>query len=127
MKKKLCKYVEEIVDITLEDMAKEIIDNYPIYEWADMIKDRDEILNTIEYEVDEEITDDEKENLLKLIISEITPKLEKQKKEELSFFNNRKNIIETLEDWLSYSGYRDDYYILSTEEILDEIIKNGNN
>lgn len=128
MKKKVIKTVEEEVEVTLEDVAQEIIDDYSIPEIADAINEgyiRDFIDEYIQAE-EAELSDSEIETLEGLIISKATPTIEKLRKEELKTLSNREKILELLGYWLYDSGACDDYRMLSTDEILDEIVKNGN-
>lgn len=128
MKKKVIKTVEEEVEVTLEDVAQEIIDDYSIPDIADAISEgyiMDFIDEYIQSE-EAELSDSEKETLEDLIISKITPTIEKLRKEELETLSNREKILKLLEYWLYDSGACDDYKMLSTGEILDEIVKNGN-
>lgn len=128
MKKKVIKTVEEEVEVTLEEVAQAIIDDYSISELVDAIN-YDCIIDFIDdyLEAEElEISDSEKKTLENLIISKATPLIKEAKKEELETLSNREKILESLGDWLYNSGACDDYRVLSTGEILDEIIKNGN-
>lgn len=128
MKKKVIKTVEEEVEVTLEDIAQEIICDYTIPDFAKAIN-YDYITDFIDdyLEAEElEISDSEKETLENLIISKVTPLIEEARKEELETLSNREKILESLGNWLYDSGAIYDYNILSTGEILDEIIKNGN-
>ena len=128
MKKKVIKTVEEEVEVTLEDIAQEIICDYTIPDFVEAINYNyiiDFINDYLEAE-ELEISDSEKETLENLIISKVTPLIEEARKEELETFSNREKILESLGNWLYDSGASYDYNILSTSEILDEIIKNGN-
>lgn len=128
MKKKVIKTVEEEVEVTLEEVAQAIIDNYSISDLVEAIN-YDCVIDFIDdyLEAEElEISDSEKEILENLIISKATPLIKEAKKEELETLSNREKILESLGDWLYASGACYDYEILSTGEILDEIIKNGN-
>jgi hypothetical protein len=128
MKKKIIKTVEEEVEVTLEDVAQEIIDDYAIPEIADAISEgyiRDFIDEYIQAE-EAKLSDSEIETLESIIISKVTPLIEEARKEELETLSNREKILELIGYWLYDSGSCDDYRMLSTGEILDEIIKNGN-
>lgn len=128
MKKKVIKTVEEEVEVTLEDIAQEIIDDYSIPDIADAINEGyiiDFIDEYIQAE-EAELSDSEIETLKNLIISKATPTVEKLREEELETLSNREKILELLGYWLYDSGSCDDYRMLSIGEILDEIIKNGN-
>lgn len=128
MKKKVIKTIEEEVEVTLEEIAQEIIDDYSIPDIADAINEgyiRDFIDDYMQAE-EAELSDSEIETLKNLIISKATPMVEKSREEELETLSNREKILELLGDWLYDSGACDDYCMLSTGEILDEIIKNGN-
>lgn len=128
MKKKVIKTVEEEVEVTLEDIAQEITCDYTIPEFVEAINYNyitDFIDDYLEAE-ELEISDSEKETLENLIISKVTPLIEEAREKELETLSNREKILETLGYWLYDSGACDDYNILSTGEILDEIIKNGN-
>lgn len=128
MKKRVIKTVEEEVEVTLEEIAQEIIDDYSIPDIADAINEgyvRDFIDDYIQAE-EVELSDSEIEALKNLIISKATPTVEKLRNEELETLSNREKILELIGNWLYDSGSCDDYRMLSTEEILDEIIKNGN-
>lgn len=132
IKKTITRTVEETVEVSLEDVAKEIADDCSISEFAESIKDNNidnYILDCIaDYSSfnDTEISDSEKEILKNLVISKVTPTIETLKKKELETVSNREKILELLERLLYESDAYEDYNILSTSEILDEIIKNGN-
>lgn len=128
MKKKIIKTIEEEVEVTLEEVAQAIIDDYSIYELAEAINYNfiiDFINDYLEAE-ELEISDSDEETLENLIISKATPLIEEVRKEELETLSNREKILESLGCWLYDSGACGDYNVLSTGEILDEIIKNGN-
>ena len=111
--------LEEIVDSIFSDIGE----NYRY--WDDLEEEIDEKLSEY-YELSEE----EKEEVIKVCKERFYLDLEKYKEEEINKLSTREKII----DWIKYIIDNDEWfepgdigYLLSAEEIVDLIYKNYNN
>lgn len=112
---------EKEVNVSIEEVADGIIDSY-IFENEDDVCD-DDISN---YLMEEEIsgaTDEDFDKIGALVRSKVAENLENDKQYQRELLENRDCILRCIEHFIRNDG--EDWY-LTPEEILDEILKNGN-
>lgn len=121
------KVIKTLVDIDDKTIVDDFIDEYFYYD-EDWEGD-DEILLSDDWdgfwEQYEEVTDEDKKRISKLVNEEIQYRLSQNKKEQEDVFKDRASIINFFDD-IFYSDKPDEISSLSYEEIIDLIIKNGN-
>ena len=121
------KVIKTLVDIDDKTIVDDFMDEYFYYDedW----EDDDEILLSDDWdgfwEQYEEVTDEDKKRISKLVNEEIQYRLSQNKKEQEDVFKDRASIIEFFDD-IFYSDQPGEISSLSYEEIIDLIIKNGN-
>ena len=119
--------VKSLVDIDDQTIVDDFMDEYFYYDedW----EDDDEILLSDDWdgfwEQYEEVTDEDKKRISKLVNEEIQYRLSQNKKEQEDVLKDRASIINFFDD-IFYSDKPDEISSLSYEEIIDLIIKNGN-
>jgi hypothetical protein len=118
---------KDLVDIDDQTIINDFIDDY-FYDDEDW-EDDDEMLLSDDWdgfwEDYEEVTDEDKKRISKLVNKEIQKRLSQNKKEQEDVFKDRASIINFFDD-IFYSDKPDEISSLSYEEIIDLIIKNGN-
>jgi len=124
MKKKVTKWIDSIEEVSIEMAINDFFDG----DWNP--KDWEETEEYIDTYIEEEFTnisDKEKNQLKSEIKKEYNKRVLNLKQEEIDQLKDRKSILKFLE------GVTDDYcdegevgFLLSAEEIIDLIIKNGN-
>lgn len=121
------KIVKSLVDIDDKTVVNDFIDEY-FYNDEDW-EDDDEILLSDDWggfwEDYEEVTDEDKKRISKLVNEEIQYRVSQNKKEQEDVLKDRASIINFFDD-IFYSDKPDEISSLSYEEIIDLIIKNGN-
>ena len=121
------KVVKSLVDIDDQTVVNDFIDEY-FYNDEDW-EDDDEILLSDDWggfwEDYEEVTDEDKKRISKLVNESIQKQLSQLKKEQEDVLKDRASIINFFDD-IFYSDKPDEISSLSYEEIIDLIIKNGN-
>lgn len=121
------KVIKTLVDIDDKTIVDDFIDEYFYYDedW----EDDDEILLSDDWdgfwEQYEEVTDEDKKRISKLVNEEIQYRISQNKKEQEDVLKDRASIINFFDD-IFYSDKPDEISSLSYEEIIDLIIKNGN-
>ena len=119
--------VKSLVDIDDQTIVDDFMDEYFYYDedW----EDDDEILLSDDWdgfwEQYEEVTDEDKKRISKLVNKEIQYRVSQNKKEQEDVLKDRASIINFFDD-IFYSDKPDEISSLSYEEIIDLIIKNGN-
>ena len=119
--------VKSLVDIDDQTIVDDFMDEYFYYDedW----EDDDEILLSDDWdgfwEQYEEVTDEDKKRISKLVNEEIQYRVSQNRKEQEDVFKDRNSIINFFDD-IFYSDKPDEISSLSYEEIIDLIIKNGN-
>ena len=119
--------VKSLVDINDQTIVDDFMDEYFYYDedW----EDDDEILLSDDWdgfwEQYEEVTDEDKKRISKLVNKEIQYRVSQNRKEQEDVLKDRNSIINFFDD-IFYSDKPDEISSLSYEEIIDLIIKNGN-
>lgn len=119
--------VKSLVDIDDQTIVDDFMDEYFYYDedW----EDDDEILLSDDWdgfwEQYEEVTDEDKKRISKLVNEEIQYRVSQNRKEQEDVLKDRASIINFFDD-IFYSDKPDEISSLSYEEIIDLIIKNGN-
>ena len=132
MNKKVIKTIEEIEEYSMEEVADDFLDHYYESELEDL-KDNLEYEIT-DYLVGEDIkhSEEEKEALIKLVKEKIDEKINNIKEPEIKRLSNRESIHKWLSELLGSMRKLDDIesgdvgFLLSVDEIIDLITKNGN-
>ena len=132
MNKKVIKTIEEIEEYSMEEVANDFLDYYYESELEDL-KDNLEYEIT-DYLVREDIkhSEEEKEALIKLVKEKIDEKLNNIREPEIKSLSNRKSIHKWLSGLLDSMRKLDDIeygdvgFLLSVDDIIDLIVKNGN-
>jgi len=123
MKKEITKWITSIEDITIEEAVDEFFDeDWDPRSWEDTESCIDPYIEEFQ-----EISDEEKDLLRSEIKKKFDKKVNRLLQEETDKLKNRKSILEWIENY--YSDFPDEGeigYLLSKEEILDLILKNGN-
>jgi len=118
---------KDLVDIDDQTIVNDFIDDY-FYDDEDW-EDDDEMLLSDDWdgfwEDYEEVTEEDKKRISKLVNEEIQKRLSQNKKEQEDVLKDRASIINFFDD-IFYSDKPDEISSLSYEEIIDLIIKNGN-
>ena len=126
-KRTVTKTVTEEVEVSLDEIVKELFENSD-WDPNDLDYTLDNFEDYLEYSDYEDISEEDKNEVLKKAEEIFNEKVEKLKKEELSKLSTREKIIQFISD-ITYDSYPEEGqvgYTLTSEEILDEILKNGN-
>jgi len=127
MKKTKYEYVEVTEDVTMDELVNNFVQHeFNIKEWAEKEPwDREDFDANFDYFwEDYDISEDEKEEAFELIKKTCQKIVDKEKQNQIKrCWKDRDNIVYNIEQ---SSIYTDDECILSPEEIVDIIIKNGN-
>lgn len=129
MKKKKTVWTEEVVDISVDEIVEDLFNIYYDDLAINQEFDPSLVMENLEEDGDYELTDAEKQKIVDACAKEFEIRYKEGRNEELEQLKDRESILNILEDWLDYDNYKDEGslgYILTPEEILDEIIKNGN-
>ena len=113
---------EKEVNVSAEEIADGIINSY-VYENEDDICD-DDISN---YLIEEEIsdaTDEDFDKINALIRNKLNETLAEAKRTQKEYFRNRNSILALLRTFIDADD--NEVWYLTPEEILNEILKNGN-
>ena len=113
---------EKEVNVSVEEVADGIVDSY-VFENEDDVCD-DDISN---YLMEEEIsgaTDEDFDKIGALVRSKVAKNLENDKQYQRELLENRDCILKCIDHFIRNDSDEDWY--LTPEEILDEILKNGN-
>lgn len=126
MKKKEFITTEKYVDVSDMDIVKAFMeDEFQLYYWVDY----EPMITDYEYfwEDYEDLTEEDKERIWKLIVEESNKKISEAKESEKELLKDRKSILNFITDSIdaSYSNEGELGYLLSPEEILDIILENG--
>jgi len=127
IKRTITKTVTEEVEIPISEVVEEFFEccDWNPNDWDYTL---DNFEDYFEYSDYEDISEEDKKEVLKKAKETFDEKVEKLKKEELSKLSTREKIIQFISD-IIYDSYPEEGqigYILTSEEILDEILKNGN-
>lgn len=128
MKKKefITKTIEKLVDVSDMDIVEAFMkDEFLLDDWID----EEPMIEDYEYfwEDYEDLTEEDKERIWKLIVEESNKKFNKARESEAELLKDRKSILNFITDSIDTS-YKDEGelgYLLSPEEILDIILENG--
>lgn len=130
MNKKVIKTIEEIEECSMEEVADDFLDHYYESELEDLKKNLEYEINTYLVAEDIKHSKEEKESFIKLVKEKIDENINNIKEPEIKRLSNRKSIHKWLSELLDYM--REDIepsdvgFLLSVDEIIDLIIKNGN-
>ena len=118
--------VKDLVDVDDQTVVNDFIDEY-FYDDEDWEDDDEILLSDWDsfWEQYEEVTDEDKKRISKLVNESIQRRLSQNKKEQENVLKDRKSIINFFDD-IFYDSKPDEISSLSYEEIIDLIIKNGN-
>ena len=125
IKRTITKTVTEEVEIP--EVVEEFFEccDWNPNDWDDTLDQFEYYLKDCDYE---DVSKEEKDEVLKKLRETFNEKVEKLKKEELNELSSREKILQLIND-LIYDSYPEEGqvgYMLTSEEILDEILKNGN-
>ena len=126
-KRTTTKTVTEEVEVSVDEIVKELFENSD-WDPNDLDYTLDNFEDYLEYSDYEDISEEDKNEVLKKAEEIFNEKVEKLKKEELSKLSTREKIIQFISD-ITYDSYPEEGqvgYTLTSKEILDEILKNGN-
>lgn len=127
MKKTKYEYVEVTEDVTMDELVNNFVQNeFNIKEWAEKEPwDREDFDANFDYFwEDYDISEDEKEEAFELIKKTCQKIVDKEKQNQIKrCWKDRDNIVYNIEQSSICTDYE---CILSPEEIVDIIIKNGN-
>ena len=132
MNKKVIKTIEEIEEYSMEEIANDFLNDYNESELEDLKYNLE--YEITDYLVEENIkhSEEEKESLIKLVKEKIDEKLNNIREPEIKRLSNRKSIHKWLSELLDSMRKLDDIeygdvgFLLSVDEIIDLIVKNGN-
>ena len=126
MKKTKYEYVEVTEDVTMDELVNNFVQNeFNVKEWAEGEPwDKEDFDANFDYFWEYyDISEDEKEEAFELIKKVCQNIVDKEKQNQINrYWKNRDKIINNIEQSNIYT----DECILSPEEIVDIIIKNGN-
>lgn len=129
MNKKVIKTIEEIEEYSMEEVADDFLDHYYEFELEDLKKNLEDEINTYLVAEDIKHSEEEKESFIKLVKEKIDENINNIKEPEIKRLSNRKSIHKWLSELLDYIEDiepNDVGFLLSVDEIIDLIIKNGN-
>lgn len=132
MNKKVIETIEKIEECSIEEVVNDFLDCYDADELEEIKEDFEyEITNYLEAE-EIEYSEEEKESFIKLVKEKIDAKINNAKESEIKQLSNRKSIQRWLSEVLDYMrsyveiDTGDVGFLLSVDEIIDLIAKNGN-
>lgn len=129
MNKKVIKTIEEIEECSIEEVADDFLNHYYEFELEDLKKNLEDEINTYFVAEDIKHSEEEKESFIKLVKKKIDENINNIKEPEIKRLSNRKSIHKWLSELLDYIEDiepNDVGFLLSVDEIIDLIIKNGN-
>lgn len=132
MNKKVIKTIEEIEEYSIEEVANDFLDHYYESELKDIKKNLEYEVNTYLVAEDIKHSEEEKESFIKLVKEKIDENINNIIEPEIKRLSNRKSIHKWLSELLDYMRRLEDIepsdvgFLLSVDEIIDLIIKNGN-
>ena len=132
MNKKVIKTIEEIEEYSMEKVADDFLSYYYESELEDLKKNLE--YEITDYLVKEDIkhSEEEKGSLIKVVKEKIDEKLNNLREPEIKRLSNRKSIYKWLSGLLDSMRKLDDIeygdvgFLLSVDDIIDLIVKNGN-
>lgn len=123
MKKRNQKWTISIEDINIEDAVNEFFDG----DWDPRCWEDTELwLDTYIGEEFQEISNEEVDHLREEIKNEFNRRVNKIRQEEIKQLEDRKSILNWIDNLIDWPDEGEVGYILSKEEILDLILQNGN-
>lgn len=132
MNKKVIKTIEEIEEYSIEEVADDFLNHYYEFELADLKKNLEYKINTYLVAEDIKHSEEEKESFIKLVKEKIDENINNIREPEIKRLSNRKSIHKWLSELLDYMRRLEDIepgdvgFLLSVDEIIDLITKNGN-
>lgn len=132
MNKKVIKTIEEIEEYSIEEVADDFLNHYYEFELADLKKNLEYEINTYLVAEDIKHSEEEKESFIKLVKEKIDENINNIREPEIKRLSNRKSIHKWLSELLDYMRRLEDIepgdvgFLLSVDEIIDLITKNGN-
>lgn len=132
MNKKVIKTIEEIEEYSIEEVADDFLNHYYEVELEGLKKNLEYEINTYLVAEDIKHSEEEKESFIKLVKEKIDESINNIREPEIKRLSNRKSIHKWLSELLDYMRRLDDIepsdvgFLLSVDEIIDLIIKNGN-
>ena len=132
MNKKVIKTIEEIEEYSIEEVADDFLDHYYEVELKDLKENLEYEVNTYLVAEDIKHSEEEKESLIKLVKKKIDESINNIREPEIKCLSNRKSIHKWLSGLLDSMRSLDDIesgdvgFLLSVDEIIDLITKNGN-
>ena len=132
MNKKVIKTIEEIEEYSIEEAANDFLDHYYESELEDIKSNLEYKINTYLVAEDIKHSEEEKGSLIKLVKEKIDEKLNNMREPEIKSLSNRKSIHKWLSGLLDSMRKLDDIeygdvgFLLSVDDIIDLIVKNGN-
>lgn len=132
MNKKVIKRIEEIEEYSIEEVANDFLNHYYESELEDLKKNLEYKINTYLVAEDIKHSEEEKGSLIKLVKEKIDEKLNNMREPEIKSLSNRKSIHKWLSGLLDSMRKLDDIeygdvgFLLSVDDIIDLIVKNGN-
>lgn len=129
MNKKVIKTIEETEEYSIEEVADDFLDHYYEVELKDLKKNLEYEINTYLDAEDIKHSEEEKDSFIKLVKEKIDENINNIKEPEIKRLSNRKSIhkwLSELLDSIEDIEPSDVGFLLSVDEIIDLIIKNGN-
>lgn len=132
MNKKVIKTIEEIEEYSMEEVADDFLDHYYESELEGLKKNLEYEINTYLVAEDIKHSKEEKESFIKLVKEKIDKNINNIREPEIKSLSNRKSIYKWLSGLLDSMRKLDDIesgdvgFLLSVDEIIDLITKNGN-
>lgn len=132
MNKKVIKTIEEIEEYSVEEVADDFLNHYYEVELKDLKENLEYEINTYLVAEDIKHSEEEKESLIKLVKKKIDENINNIREPEIKRLSNRKSIHKWLSGLLDSMRSLDDIeygdvgFLLSVDEIIDLITKNGN-
>ena len=122
MKKEVQKWISSVEDITTEEAVSEFFNgDWDPRNWEDTEQYIDSYIEEFQ-----EISDKEEDHLRAEIKKEFDKEISELKKEEIDQLKDRKSILNWIKNLNDWPDEGEVGYLLSKEEILDLILKNGN-
>lgn len=127
-KRTVTKTVTEEVEVPVNEVVEELFENndWDPKNWDYTLDNFEDYFDYSDYE---DVSEEDKDEVLKKAKEVFDEKVEKLKKEELNKLSTRQRIMQFISNAIDDSCYLEEGqigYTLTTEEILDEILKNGN-
>lgn len=131
MNKKVIKTIEEIKEYSMEEVADDFLDHYYESELEGLKKNLEYAINTYLVAEDIKHSEEEKESFIKLVKEKIDENINNIREPEIKRLSNRKSIHKWLSELIGYMRRLDIEpgdvgFLLSVDEIIDLIAKNGN-